>query len=62
MNFPRYMPGQEVQVFMGAGWRKAKVFRPPDARHRFVGVKIADRVTPVNVYDPRNIRPIKSNG
>lgn len=61
MEFPQYMPGQSVRVFMGSCWRTGKVIRPPDHRHQFVGVRIQDRVSPVMVYDPRNIQPLKSN-
>jgi hypothetical protein len=54
-DFPRYMPGQQVRVFMGSGWRTGKVIRPPDAKHRMVAVMLPDRTSPVVVYDPRNI-------
>ena len=61
MEFLRFMPGQQVRVFMGAQWKKGKVIRPPDHRHRFVGVRIEGQASPVMVYDPRNIQPEKSD-
>lgn len=51
--FDSLTPGQEVRVYMGAGWSKATVI---DVQDLSAFVKLASDGRRIRVYDPRNVR------
>jgi sRNA-binding protein len=52
-GFDSLTAGQEVRVYMGAGWSKGTIV---DVQDLSVGVKLASDGRRIRVYDPRNVR------
>lgn len=52
-GFESLTAGQDVRVYMGAGWAKATVL---DVQDISIGVKLASDGRRIRVYDPRNVR------